>query len=269
MVDPYLPVKTTYADEVNSVADASGQLSVSEIFGPTWQGEGSSIGKRCYFLRLGGCNQHCVWCDTPYTWDWTGRNGTVYDPKRELRKFSVDDLLAELALLMPDWELEVSQRAYLSKMLVISGGEPMLQQKRLVPLARELRRTGWRIEIETAGTIFPLPELAPFIDQFNVSPKLENSGNDLKTRYKGKVLEALQETGRVCWKFVVMDRADLSEIRHIVTEHRLSPVYIMPEGKTEDAIHGHMKDIAAAVLEEGWNLTSRLQVELWGNRRGV
>lgn len=266
MVDPYLPAPATYAEEVNAVDEkGGGELLVSEIFGPTWQGEGSSIGKRCYFLRLGGCNQHCVWCDTPYTWDWTGRNGVVFDPKRELRKFAVSDIVTELRQLMPEWER--AQTA--TKMLVISGGEPMLQQKRLVPLAEELIRSNWTLEIETAGTIFPLPALLPLIDQFNVSPKLENSGNELRTRYKGKVLDALQETGRVCWKFVVMERADLHEIRHIVTEHRLSPVYIMPEGKTEDAIHGHMKEIAAAVLEEGWNLTSRLQVELYGNRRGV
>lgn len=263
MVDPY--IRITYAEEVNKVDEkGTGELLVSEIFGPTWQGEGSSIGKRCYFLRLGGCNQHCVWCDTPYTWDWTGRNGVVFDPKQELRKFDVDEIVMELHRKMPEWE----QKGGLP-LLVISGGEPMLQQKRLVPLAEELIRRGWKLEIETAGTIFPLPALLPLISQFNVSPKLENSGNELRLRYKGKVLDALQETGRVCWKFVVMDKADLSEIRHIVTEHRLHPVYIMPEGKTEDAIHGHMKEIAAAVLEEGWNLTSRLQVELWGNRRGV
>src|SRR5882762_8325214 len=133
MVDPF--AKATYADEVNSVAETSGQLAVSEIFGPTWQGEGSSIGKRCYFLRLGGCNQHCVWCDTPYTWDWTGRNGTVYDPKREIRKYTPDDIVAELNRMLPDWELNDDWRRMNPKMLVISGGEPMLQQKRLVTLA--------------------------------------------------------------------------------------------------------------------------------------
>src|SRR5260370_21846782 len=102
------------------------------------------------------------------------------------------------------------QKFEVPSMLVVSGGEPMLQQKRLLGLFQTLDRR-WRIEIETAGTIFPLSEVAMYVEQYNVSPKLENSGNELKLRYRGRVLDALQETGRACWKFVVTSIEDLAE----------------------------------------------------------
>jgi 7-carboxy-7-deazaguanine synthase len=67
-------------------------LLVSEIF-HSLQGEGASLGRPCAFLRLGGCNLACSWCDTPYTWDWTGRNGRKYDPQQELRRMTPEEVL--------------------------------------------------------------------------------------------------------------------------------------------------------------------------------
>src|SRR5262245_52198924 len=66
-------------------------LVVSEVFGPTWQGEGPSIGRRCGFVRLGRCNLACTWCDTPYTWDWER-----YDPAKELHRRLVTEVVADL-----------------------------------------------------------------------------------------------------------------------------------------------------------------------------
>src|SRR5260221_13357763 len=97
-------------------------LLVSEVFGPIIQGEGVSIGRPCEFLRLGGCNLSCVWCDTPYTWDWTGKNGVKYDPKVELHKLSFVDVAAYLIKCRPGGNIFT---------IVASGGEPMLQQHTL------------------------------------------------------------------------------------------------------------------------------------------
>ena len=115
----------------------------------------------------------------------------------------------------------------------------------------------------------PLRELCALTSKFNVSLKLENSGNPLQTRYRPRVIEAFQNTGQAVWKFVATSADDLEEIHHIVYEHELSPVYVMPEGITRDNITQHLREIAQAVLNEGWNLTSRLQIEIWGNKRGV
>jgi organic radical activating enzyme len=68
-------------------------------------------------------------------------------------------------------------------MLVVSGGEPMLQQRQLSPLLRLAFEAGWCTEIETAGTIAPQPDVVGLVTRFNVSPKLANSGNELDERY--------------------------------------------------------------------------------------
>ena len=231
-------------------------LMVSEVFGPTFQGEGPSLGQRCSFLRLGGCNLHCTWCDTPYTWDWTGRNGRKYDPRVELKPMSIGGIWSDLV-----------QRG--ADMLVISGGEPLLQQARLVPLLELAQAAGWWVEIETAGTIAPLRSVVDLVSAFNVSPKLNNSGNEQSDRYRPLALEALQDTGKVNWKFVVRAIDNLTEVDELVVRHSLKPVYIMPEGITPEQLISHSRAIAEQVLARGWRLTTRLHVFLYGNQRGV
>lgn len=61
-------------------------LVVSEVFGPTHQGEGPHAGQLCAFVRLMGCNLSCSWCDTPYTWD-----ASRYDLKAEGHRMTVED----------------------------------------------------------------------------------------------------------------------------------------------------------------------------------
>jgi len=231
-------------------------LAVSEIFGPTVQGEGPSLGRCCSFLRLGGCNLHCSWCDTAYTWDWTGRNGLRYDPRSELRTLSVDDVWSQL------------QRTN-TRMLVVSGGEPLLQQQGLVGLLVLARDAGWRVELETAGTIMPTTALCALVSQFNVSPKLAHSGNDREKRYRPDVLDRLQATQRAVWKFVAQEPDDLDEIAELVEAHDLDPVYVMAEGTSAALLLRRTAKLADAVIARGWNLTTRLHILLWGARRGV
>ncbi|HEV7887792.1 MAG TPA: 7-carboxy-7-deazaguanine synthase QueE [Acidimicrobiales bacterium] len=226
-----------------------GELVVSEVFGPTFQGEGPSIGRRAGFVRLGRCNLACTWCDTAYTWDWDR-----FDPAVELHRMDVADVVAAVeAMDVP--------------MVVVTGGEPMLQQAALLELLPALSPASSprRIEVETAGTIAPRPELVALVDQFNVSPKLANSGNPLDRRYKPDVLRAFQDTGKAVFKFVAVGPADLDEIAGF----GLSPVWVMPEGTTSEAVREGMAGLADAVLARGWNLTPRLHVELWGDKRGV
>lgn len=240
----------------NELAKKAGTLVVSEIFGPTFQGEGPSIGRACSFLRLGGCNLHCSWCDTPYTWDWTGRNGRKYDPRVELRRVSIDDAFKDL-----------ESRG--TSMIVISGGEPLLQQLALEPLVHCARLAGWWIEVETAGTIRPTAAITSGVSRFNVSPKLANSGNSQAARCRSEALTLLQATGKATWKFVVRDTGELDEVQELVDEFGLKPVYVMPEGVTASDIATRSQTLAQSVLDRGWNLTTRLHVLLYGNLRGV
>lgn len=226
-------------------------LVVSEVFGPTWQGEGPSLGRRAGFVRLGRCNLACTFCDTPYTWRWTD-----HDPAVELRTVAVDDVVADLlGMAVP--------------LVVVTGGEPLLQQSHLPPLLRPLRTRDIEVEIETAGTLTPSPELLELTTRFNVSPKLANSGNDRRRRLKPDVLQALQATGRAAFKFVALDAVDLDEIGRIVEDNGLTEVWIMPEGTDAETIVTRSRALIEPVQERGWNLTTRLHVLLWGDRRGV
>jgi len=225
-------------------------LVVSEVFGETVQGEGPSLGRRCGFVRLGRCNQACTWCDTRFTWDWE-----QFDPAIELHEMSVDDVVARLDAMSVD-------------MVVVSGGEPMLQQRALEPLLRAIKDRGWRVEIETAGTIAPAMADG-LVDQWNVSPKLANSGNPLERRYKPEVLRAFESTGRAIFKFVACEPSDLEEVDAIVAECGLTGIWVMPEGTDAATLERRSAGVAEDVIKRGWNLTTRLHILIWGDRRGV
>ncbi|HVF75240.1 MAG TPA: 7-carboxy-7-deazaguanine synthase QueE [Acidimicrobiales bacterium] len=223
-------------------------LVVAEVFGPTWQGEGPSLGRTAAFVRLGRCNLACTWCDTPYTWDWSR-----FDASVELAELSVDEVLAQVDAMGP------------VELLVLTGGEPLLQQSRLVPLLAGARARGLRTEVETAGTLAPSAAVVDMVDGFNVSPKLANSGNPVERRWKPDVLAAFQSTGKAAFKFVVREAAELDE----VAAFGVAPVWVMPEGSDADTLTRRMHDLAEPVLARGWNLSPRLHVHLWGDRRGV
>jgi 7-carboxy-7-deazaguanine synthase len=182
---------------------------VSEVFGPTLQGEGPSAGQVAAFVRLGRCNLACAWCDTPYTWDWDR-----HDPAQELTTMPVNDVLARLDAMRV-------------RLLVVTGGEPLLQQRHLPPLLEAAKARGWAVELETAGTLAPSAAV-DLVDRFNVSPKLANSGMAVERRYKPDVLRVFQASGRAVFKFVVTGPAELDEVEAMVTECGLDPVWVMP-----------------------------------------
>lgn len=227
-------------------------LTVSEVFGPTIQGEGPSLGRRAGFVRLGRCNLACTWCDTAYTWDWQR-----YDPKVELTQRTTEEIAEQIeAMDVP--------------LVVVTGGEPLLQQSHLPPLLARLRRAGHDVEVETAGTIAPAADVTAQVDRFNVSPKLASSGNPFERRYHPEALKAFVATGKAAFKFVAMTAADLDEVQRIVDDNGIpSPsVWIMPEGTDAATLAQRLADLAEPAQQRGWNLTTRLHVVLWGNERG-
>lgn len=227
-------------------------LDVNEIYGPTVQGEGPSTGRRCAFLRLSGCNLTCVWCDTPYTWDWTGLNGVAYDKEAETHPMSVHEISERLL-------------AYNVPLIVISGGEPMIQQRELAPLVEILKEADRRVEIETNGTIVPL--IAP--SQFNVSPKLANSG--VRESKRRKIPNLKHYVGRAIFKFVCQNEQDLEEVATYVYDAELpnEDVWIMPEGTNSERLLNHLSLITEAAISRGWNVSGRLHTMTWGLRRGI
>lgn len=227
------------------------ELVVSEIFGPTFQGEGPSTGRLAMFVRLGRCNLDCSWCDTPYTWDWDR-----YDPAIELETMSVGEVIGRLDSIG-------------APLLVITGGEPLAQQRSLGELLDHAARRKWRVEVETNGTMSPSPDVVAGVSAFNVSPKLANSGIEASRRIKPEALRSLAATGQAHAKFVVADPDDLDEVAAIVELAGFSDVWIMPEATSAEALASGLAALAPAVLARGWNLSSRLHVQVWGDARGV
>lgn len=217
------------------------------------QGEGVNIGKPAVFLRLSLCNLACTWCDTKYTWDWKR-----YDPKEHI-------------IEMPPKEIEREIIRYNCKYLVVTGGEPMIQHRQLIPLLKCLKNKGFRIEIETNGTIVPAPEFANLIDHWSVSPKLGNSGNPPSSR---EVAEGYRFFGRLpssYFKYVIENEDDLAEVQSMVQKYNLvhERIILMPEAKDRQALLRRSRWLVEHCKSQGYLFSTRLQILLWGNRQGV
>jgi 7-cyano-7-deazaguanosine (preQ0) biosynthesis protein QueE len=236
----------------------SGILSVSEIFGPTIQGEGPTQGRATMFLRLGLCNLDCSWCDTPYTWDWTGKNGIKFDREKELVRMPIRDVASQII-----------SEAKSARRLVISGGEPLLQKAALDELVDLMISEGFEIEIETNGTLIASPRLLARV-QINVSPKLSNSGIDRDKRINLGTLETLLSHGATL-KFVVTSEADLEEIEEIRSALAVDPsrIFIMPEGISSQKILDALPSIMNVAARRGYGVSPRLHVLAFNNLRGV
>ncbi|WP_406692787.1 hypothetical protein REH65_14360 [Saccharopolyspora sp. ID03-671] len=155
--------------------------------------------------------------------------------------------------------------------MVVSGGEPLLQQQPLCPLVRSLAGAGHRVEIETNGTIVPSSDIIDAVSQFNVSPKTESFAGTAvsrSNRINPESLRALASSGKSIFKFVVSSERDLDEISRCADEFDLSPVWIMPEGTTRESVLSKMSWLADEAVHRSWNLSTRLHIILWGDERG-
>jgi 7-carboxy-7-deazaguanine synthase len=237
-----------------------------EIF-YTLQGEGASLGKPSTFARLSACNLQCNWCDTPNTWVFTPKlaekhdDGEVYDRAAETVTLGIGEAVDRI-LEKP------------GKRLVLTGGEPLLQRKALVPFINELRERspGHWVEVETNGTIPPGEELTDLVNQFNISVKLANSGNSEKRRRKSLALTALADMPHANFKFVVADPvADMPEVDELVSQYEIPSdrVYLMPEGRGPEEVNVGLRGLAEVCKARGYNLTPRMHIDIWGDKRGV
>ena len=233
-------------------------LVISEIFGPTVQGEGPAAGRRAVFVRLGGCNLACSWCVTPYSWD-----GKRYDLRRQLTRRTLGDVLADV-------------RARDAELVVVTGGEPLLQQGGgygLADLAGILAASGVEVHMETNGTIMPGELLAGAVGLFVVSPKLAHSGQSRERAIRWPVLRTFGELarrGRAVLKVVCRDLGDLADAGAIgeTAGWPRSSVWVMPEGTTARAVTSGLRALTEPALALGFNVTGRQHVLTWGEERG-
>jgi organic radical activating enzyme len=222
-----------------------------EVFA-TVQGEGPSAGVPSVFVRLAECNLRCGFCDTKYTWDWAS-----HDKAKET-----------IEIALPEIAARVRSIALATKTVVLTGGEPLLQQDELVSLIPLL--AGFRVEVETNGTITPTPSFATLVDQWNVSPKLASSGNGLKARHRPSALAWFGERPNAFFKLVIMGEDDLREVDELVTALSLPPerVILMPEGTDTTTLAERSRWLVDRCKERGHRLGARLHVHIWGAERG-
>lgn len=223
------------------------------------QGEGITMGCAALFLRLHHCNLSCTWCDTRYTWD---------NALEEYHSGSAEVSVPVLAgRLKSAWDRGCINKT-LSRRLVITGGEPLMQLKGLDELVDSLE--GWVNEVETNGTIMPSPVLLERC-QFNCSPKLSHSGVSAGKRIKASVIKAILNANSQ-FKFVVQGPEDIGEAERDFIKPFDIPadrVIIMAQGVTQEQICDISGKVVERVKLSGYRLLPRLQVSLWGARRRV
>ncbi len=220
------------------------ECRVSEVF-VSVQGEGPHLGTPSVFVRLAGCNLRCPWCDTKYSWS----GGRAMD---------VNELVSLLE------KLESATRA---RLLVLTGGEPLLQRDCIVELLQGLRGRGSRLApaLETNGTL-PPGRLLGLLDHAVVSPKLSNSGyggtsRPEAARVHDEWFKAYERGARVYWKFVVGSRRDLEEVDRFVEEHglRVEDVWLMPLATSMEEQMRILPLLVGHAVIKGYNVTPRLQ----------
>jgi 7-carboxy-7-deazaguanine synthase len=225
-------------------------MHISEIF-ESIQGEGPWAGTRSLFIRTSGCNLRCSFCDTPYT-SW----------KPEGTARSLEELVREVAgSSAPD--------------VVITGGEPLLVPT-LPSLISHSRALGKRVTVETAGTV----DLEFTCDLVAISPKLANSnpvGTPWESRHdaarlRPDVIRSLLSRSPGILKFVIEEHHDINEVLALLKSmpdlsHSL--VWLMPQARTREQLRDKSSWLRELARSHGFNFSSRLHVEMFGNQRGT
>ncbi len=234
-------------------------MQIIEIY-RSIQGESSFAGIPCVFVRLAACNLRCVWCDSEYT--FTGGKKMTAD--------EVEQEVMRLAPLPRDSATDVQGRRAAGtpapdSLVEITGGEPMLQERELVPLMERLLARGYTLLLETSGER-PLDRVPPAVHKI-VDVKCPGSGED--GTFLMSNLNRLTPRDEV--KFVLADRADYEFARDFTRAHQLdskvnsvifSPVFLKNPSAERDASNCQLdpRPLAEWILEDKLNVRLGLQI---------
>jgi 7-carboxy-7-deazaguanine synthase len=214
-------------------------LSIIEIY-RSIQGESTFAGLPCTFVRLAGCNLRCSWCDSEYTFSGG-------------KKMESDAIFAEVQRLSP------------SGLVEITGGEPMLQERELVPFMQLLINSGYQVLIETSGER-PLANVPKQVHKI-IDVKCPDSGEG--NTFNIENLTALTKNDEI--KFVIASQLDYDFARDFTRQHRLdkkvnsvnfSPAFRKDATGARDASHCLISpcQIADKIVRDGVNVRLGLQI---------
>jgi 7-carboxy-7-deazaguanine synthase len=239
-------------------------IRVSEIFGPTIQGEGPLIGRPTVFVRTGGCDFRCAWCDTLYA---------------VLPKYRDEWKLMRPAEIMT----RVDELAGGKPVLIsLSGGNPALQP--LAPLIELGRCPGHRFLLETQGSIAQ-PWFAA-LDWLILSPKPPSAGTTADWAAFAACLKSARGRPRCVLKIAVFDEGDYRFAREVAGHYPELPVYLqvgnpaplsaagglLPEQADIAGLLDRFRWLVGRVTADHWfaaTVLPQLHVLAWGNKRGV
>jgi 7-carboxy-7-deazaguanine synthase len=240
-------------------------IRISEIFGPTIQGEGVLIGQPTIFVRTGGCDYRCAWCDTLHAVDSEYRDQWTPMTSAEIFQ-SVEELSGGVPI-----------------MVSLSGGNPAIQP--LEPLIYLGHSKGYSFALETQGS--RPREWFSKLDVLTLSPKPPSS--EMATDWRK--LDQCVESGAALTvlKIIIRDIKDYAYARAVSDRYPDLPIYLQPlneqplqaRGKTEegeninrerDAILERTLWLVEMVKKDRWYKAAvlpQLHVLLWGDKRGV
>lgn len=243
-------------------APSSTEIRISEIFGPTIQGEGALIGLPTVFVRTGGCDYRCSWCDSLHAVDPEYR--TQWKP------MTSDAIWAKVTELSGGVPVTVS----------LSGGNPAIQP--LGGLIRLGQNDGYRFALETQGSV--ARDWFAELDMLVLSPKPPSSNMTTDWNAFDACLGAAQGKPEIILKIVVFDDADYQFARDTAARHPDLPVYLQPGNHAPPPAHADDAPVDQAgltdkmlwlvdcVTKDRWfeaRVLPQLHVLLWGNKRGV
>jgi 6-pyruvoyltetrahydropterin 2'-reductase len=227
--------------------DRNFSLDIMEVFYDTIQGEGVFAGVPAVFMRMSGCTLDCSWCDT----EW--RLGSRYTFEEIFDRFEQHEIIRRL---------EVGHH------LILTGGSPLKQQDNLVRfLWNFIERYKFRpfIEIENECTLMPSSEMCAFIDTWNNSPKLANSGMKEVARIKPDVLKHISKFPTSWFKFVISNAWDYEEVKKdflrlgLINRHQ---VILMPEAATKEELLKRSAIVMEVAVLNGVRFSTRQQLIL-------
>lgn len=234
------------------------RLRIAEIFGPTVQGEGALIGEPTVFVRSGGCDYRCAWCDSMHAVDSRFRGTWA--------AMTTAEIWAEILRLSGGRPLTVS----------ISGGNPAIQD--FGPLIETGHAAGYRFACETQGSV--ARDWFGRLEMLVLSPKPPSSGERPDPDAFAACLKAGQGARQIALKIVVFDDADYAWARAFADRHPALPLYLQPGNPDSDpdvavaaqTVADRLLWLVGKVTADGWfrpRVLPQLHVLLWGNRRGV
>lgn len=236
------------------------QIRISEIFGPTIQGEGPLIGQPTVFVRTGGCDYRCVWCDTLYA--------VLPEHRDSWTPMTPAEIVSRVN------ELAGGQPVLVS----LSGGNPALQPlDGVIALGRS---DGHRFALETQGSV--AQAWFAQLDWLILSPKPPSSQTMTDASSVEACLAAARGHPRCALKIVVFDDADYAYARATAALYPALPVYLQVGNPAPLSNAGERADIddlmrrlrwlAGKVIADRWfaaHVLPQLHVLAWGNKRGV